>query len=452
MDNNFLNLDSEQNVSRAFDRLFPICRSILGDGYRQSLKILQDYIPLKEEYYPSGEQVLNWQIPKEWVIREAYIENESGKRIIDMQDCNLHVVNYSDAIDAVMPLSELKQHIYTSQIDENAIPYTMSYYKRRWGFCMSQKQLAALSDGLYHAKIDSEFIDGKLVTGECVLKGKSSKEILLSSYLCHPSMANNELSGPLVLAMLYQKLSKLKNRKFTYRFLINPETIGSIAYLSRHGNELKRNVFAGLVLTCLGGDEKSLRYKNSRSESSPFDLLVSTQNGQAKEQYRIEIFKASSGSDERQFCSPGFNLPIGQFARRVYGKYRGYHTSLDTKESMGIASIMDSAEKIYKFLLLNENEMYPVNRYPMGEVKLGDYDLYPSVNSNGCHIKDSTESVTQQPWFVEAVMELLNYADGIHPLSFIANKINISAQNMSEVAHVLMQKGLLEPECSKCTK
>ena len=207
-------LNDKNSVEELFDRLFPICRSILGQGYRDSLEILKEYIPFKEEEYMSGTKVLNWTVPQEWVIREAWIKDEAGNVVVDFKDNNLHVVNYSDKIDGVFSLGELKKHIYTTDVDENAIPYVISYYKKRWGFCMSQKQLEQLKDGNYHAYIDSEFIDGKLVVGETVLKGQSNKEILLTSYLCHPSMANNELSGPLVLAMLYQRISKWKNRKY----------------------------------------------------------------------------------------------------------------------------------------------------------------------------------------------------------------------------------------------
>ena len=317
-------LNDKNSVEELFDRLFPICRSILGQGYRDSLEILKEYIPFKEEEYMSGTKVLNWTVPQEWVIREAWIKDEAGNVVVDFKDNNLHVVNYSDKIDGVFSLGELKKHIYTTDVDENAIPYVISYYKKRWGFCMSQKQLEQLKDGNYHAYIDSEFIDGKLVVGETVLKGQSNKEILLTSYLCHPSMANNELSGPLVLAMLYQRISKWKNRKYTYRFVINPETIGSISYLSRHGEELKESLYAGLVLTCLGGAE-TLRYKTSRRENSPIDGLVATMNDENNYKFRVQIFDPAEGSDERQYCSPGFDLPIGQMARKVYGEYKEYH-------------------------------------------------------------------------------------------------------------------------------
>lgn len=454
-------LETKEDVSILFDRLFPVCRSILGEGYRESLRILEEYIPLTEEYFPSGEKVLNWTVPMEWVIREAWIKDEEGNTVVDFKTNNLHVVNYSDSIDQEMDLDELKKHIYTS-LEEDAIPYTISYYKKRWGFCMSNNQLKKLMEGKYHAYIDSEFIQGNLVVGETTLPGESNKEILLTSYLCHPSMANNELSGPLVMAMLYQRIKKWEKRKFTYRFVVNPETIGSIAYISRHGEALKQSVHAGLVFTCLGGTE-NLRYKTSRRENSTMDKLVAEINGNSPGTYRIEVFNPTSGSDERQYCSPGFDLPMGQMARKVYGEYKEYHTSLDTKELMGIENIIDSCDKLEHFLLQHEEkadvlekkadynknadkqegEIFYKNLYPYGEQKLGDYNLYPSLNSNGKRC-DESNSLINQPWFISSVMMLLNYSDGEHSLEYCAKRLNMEVDVLNKVAQILVEKGLLE--------
>lgn len=435
----------ENEVSEAFDQLYPICRSILGEGYRESLSILQQYIPLEQENFNTGEKVLNWTVPQEWTIREAWIEDSSGNKIIDFKDNNLHVVNYSEPVDAILDLEELKEHIYTSVADENAIPYTFSYYKKRWGFCMSQKQLDSLEKGKYHVFIDSEFKDGTLVVGQTVLPGKSKKEILLTSYLCHPSMANNELSGPLVLAMLYQRIKEWKDRYYTYRFVVNPETIGSIAYLSRYGEELKQRIHTGLVFTCLGGNEKNLRYKKSRMNSAPFDCLVSYMNSITPESYRVEAFDPTSGSDERQYCSPGFDLPIGQMSRMVYGSYKEYHTSLDTKELMGIDNIIDSCDKIEDFLKINEQDQYYINKYPFGEIKLGDYDLYPSVNSDGSK-SDDEDRMLNDPKFIQSVMMILNYADGQHPLSYCAERLHVELEWVKKIAQILFDRGLLTKE------
>lgn len=464
-----------EQVSQAFDELFPLCRSILGQGYRDSLKLLQQYMPMEEEDFLSGEKVLNWTVPKEWVIREAWIKDEQENVIVDFKVNNLHVLNYSEAVDSIMDLEELKKYIYTSNSDENAIPYTFSYYKKCWGFCMSKAQLEQLKPGKYHAYIDSEFIDGRLVVGHTTLPGESEKEILLTSYLCHPSMANNELSGPLVLAMLYQRIKKWKNRKYTYRFVVNPETIGSICYLSRYGERLKEAVETGLVLTCLGGTE-SLRYKRSRQDKAPFDMMVRAVNAEKNGSFRVMCYLPSEGSDERQYCSPGFNLPIGQMARKSYGSYKEYHTSLDTKELMGIDSIIDSCNQLEDFLLrydregdcilasymdraekglvdadwkrnifsqAKDGELFYQNLYPYGEVKLGDYDLYPSINSDGAK-NDGRLELINQPWFIQCVMVILNYSDGQHSLEFVARFLNRDVEQLKQLAQFLIDKGLLK--------
>ena len=260
-------LATPAEVERAFDRLYPLHRSILGPGYRESLKILSEYIPFITESYRTGERALGWVVPREWRLKEAYLEDPSGRRIIDAQNSTLSILNYSAPVDARLTLQELKPHLYSLPNLPDAVPYTTSYYQERWGFCLADKQKQKLPDGVYHAVVDSAFVDGELVIGQAVLPGKSTREILLSSYLCHPSLANNELSGPLVLAMLYQRIAQWENRYYTYRFVINPETIGSLAYLERHGTELRENLLAGLVLTCLGGARKKLRLKRSRKDS-----------------------------------------------------------------------------------------------------------------------------------------------------------------------------------------
>lgn len=432
---------NRKELERLFDELFPICRSIMGEGYRESLRLLKRYVPFDDITFKTGESVLNWTVPKEWKINEAWIKDETGNVILDFTENSLNIVNYSMPIDLWLDLNELKKHIYTSGKNESAIPYTFSYYKERWGFCMSQKQLNALPEGRYHVYIDSSMIDGKLVVGETVLKGRTDREILLTSYLCHPSMANNELSGPLVLAMLYNKISNWKERKYTYRFVINPETIGSISYLSKRGEYLKEKMFAGLVLTCLGGTQ-NLRYKTSRQENSPLDLYIEEINSKSPGTYRVEQFVPYNGSDERQYCSPGFDLPMGQMARLVYGEYPEYHTSLDSKGLMGIDNIIDSADRIERMLLNHEQEVYFINTKPNGEVKLGDYDLYPSINSEGLRGYNE-EELKNQPWFISCVMTLLNYGDGKHPLSYVARRLNMNYEDVKQVLRILEEKKLV---------
>lgn len=435
-----MNLDVKENLETVFDQMFPLCRSITGEGYRASFAILKKFIPFKEIYYETGKQVLNWSIPEEWVIRKAFIKSLDEDRIIvDFNNNCLHLLNYSTPVNKIITLDELKQHLYVSKTDPSSIPYVFSYYKRRWGFAVTQTLFDSLKEGLFQVYVDSEFVRGTVLVGETTLTGTSNREILLSSYLCHPSMANNELSGPLVLAMLYQRISRWKNRKFTYRFVINPETIGSISYLSDHGQELKSKMFAGMVLTTLGG-KQNLRWKASRSGNSPFDHFVNWQNHLKPGSFRYEDFDPSEGSDERQYCSPGFDLPVGQMARLVYGTYKEYHTSNDTKELMGIDNIIDSCNKLETFLQNFEKERFCINKFPYGEVKLSDYELYPDVNSDG----NRYVSFMKEPKFVAAVMTILNYADGMHSLSFVSMKTGLSTEFLNKVADILKEKGLTD--------
>ena len=450
-------LESVDEVENLFDRLFPIMRSIMGNGYRESLNILKEYIPFNENFYFSGTDVLNWRVPLEWNISEAYIENSKGQRIIDIKDSTLHVVNYSAPVDGYFSLTELKNHIYTIPTIKNAIPYTISYYKKRWGFCMTQDQLDSLPEDSYHAVIKSSFEPGKLVVGECVLKGQSKKEILLSTYLCHPSMANNELSGPIVLAMLYNRIKNWKNRKYTYRFVITPETIGAISYLSDHGEELKKNLHAGFVLTCLGGNVP-LRIKLSRRGNSPFDIISKEISSGSFDSVinnlptnlRINSFDASSGSDERQYCSPGFNLPVSQVARLVYAEYKEYHNSLDTKELMGIENLFSSCNQIEAILKLEEEQKYYINLHPFGEVKLGDYDLYPSLNTNGYKDCDKSNSLKRQinsiNNFVGKVMNYLNLADGTVSLHSISKMLGCDSTEIEKITAILVEKDLISED------
>lgn len=434
------NILDHASLDVLFDRLYPLCRSIMGKGIRDSMDILKEYIPFEWSIFYTGEKVLNWSIPQEWVIRDAWIKDESGNKIVDFSRQNLHVYNYSEPVDAYVSLDELKQHVSTYPLLPDAIPYAITYYKKRWGFCMSSNQLDTLKDQRYHVYINSEFIDGELRVGHYVLPGSTKKEIILTSYLCHPSMANNELSGPLVLTQLYNKLSAWDSRRFTYRFIINPETIGSIAYLSRYDEELK-NMYGGMVLTCLGG-RGELRYKRSRQGNSLFDRLISSLDGSRGFRFRITDFDPTTGSDERQYCSPGYNLPVGQMARLVYGEYPEYHTSLDTKQLMGIDNIIDSANKLEEILWANEINGYYINQFPYGEIKLGDYDLYPSLNDRT--LRDTDDSAIDNRKFVEQVMTILNYCDGKHELMDIVKGRSWTLRSVKYVVDILIQKGLLK--------
>lgn len=429
-------------MERLFDKLYPICRSITGDGLRNSLNILSTYMPLEILSFKTGEKVLNWEIPQEWLIRDAWIKDEYGKKILDFKESSLHVINYSEPINKEFTLEELASYIHTKPNLPNAIPYVTSYYKKRWGFCMEHSKLTELKPGKYYAFINSEFRDGELNLGHVFIDGNSSKEILISSYICHPSMANNELSGPMVLAFLYNRILKWEKRNFKYRFVINPETIGSIAYLSRYGSDLMQNMYSGIVLTCLGGDV-CLNYKESRRGDSPIDKITNHLFNHDTPKGFIREFTPVHGSDERQYCSPGFNLPVGQFARLVYGSYKEYHTSLDNKELMGIENLIKSLDEIELILKANEYNGYYINLYPYGEIKLDQYGLYPDMNgplaskySNNVNISGRQE--------LNYILMILNYSDGEHTLLDIADKCKCCILDLIDIVDKLKRKGVLE--------
>ena len=431
-----------KEMDALFDELYPIMRSITGEGVRETIRILQQHIPLEIEGIPTGTEVFDWEIPKEWVIREAWIKDELGNKIIDMQDLNLHVVNYSEPIDEWVSLEELKKHIYTIPTKPTAVPYVISYYKERWGFCMSQQQLDMLLEGNYHAYIDAEKIDGELNFAQVVLPGKSKKEVLISTYICHPSMANNELSGPIVAAFLYKRLQQWESRELTYRFVFLPETIGSISYLSKYGTALKENLHSGVVLTCMGGLHQKLSFKKPRKNQTPLDQLIEYVS--KKEEYPIEIrpFSPLSGSDERQYCSPGFNLPVGQFSKMIYGRYEGYHNSLDTKESMTIEALLDSLNAIEYLLKLQELNGYYVNQKPFGEPKLGKYNLYPDINAPTLRGRSSNKKIDNRQQ-LNQILTLLNYSDGKHTLIDLAKTLPYALEDYEHSINELKKQGLL---------
>jgi aminopeptidase-like protein len=311
-----------------------------------------------------------------------------------------------------------------------------SYYERNWGFCLPHTVYESLPEGEYHAHIDSELDeDGKLNYAHTVLEGESDREILLSTYLCHPSLANNELSGPLVMASLYKRIAAWDNRKFTYRFVILPETIGSLTYLSEYGSHLQDNLVAGLVLTCLGGPEGNLSYKKTRREDALIDEVVQHIDNYTDQDLRFRHFD-TKGSDERQYCSPGFNLPVGQFARTVYGEYDGYHNSLDTKEFMRIDPLVDAAETIENCLRTFEYAGYYMNQQPYGEPMMSKRDLYPTVNS--------PDSGTRRD-LTRKMMRILNFSDGTNSLVDIAERYDVPVKELHPATDALINSDLLEP-------
>lgn len=421
-------------IESYFDRLWPILRSITGEGFRESLYILQEIFPYELESIPSGTQVFDWTVPQEWKIKEAFIENSKGEKIIDIKTNNLHVLNYSTAVDDEISLTELQEHLYSLEELPDAIPYVTSYYQKRWGFCLSNNQRKQLSDDKYRVKIDAEHFDGQLNWGHRVIPATAptKKEFLLSSYLCHPSMANNELSGPILLSFLGKLISLLPERNFNYRLMIVPETIGSISYLSKYGEELKKNCVGGLVATCVG-DRHAWNYKKSKLGNSSIDkVCMNLMNFSNLQNHKIHDF-FPTGSDERQFCSPAFNLPVGSITRSMYTHYKEYHTSLDNKDFISFTAFKESIEFYLKVILCFESFGKYENLTPHCEPMLGKRNLYDSIGAA------NKTNQTQN-----AFLYLLSFSDGNHDLVDIANKMEISMYELLPFVKALVDANLLK--------
>lgn len=422
----------KKKIEKYFDRLWPICRSLTGDGNRETLKILSVIVDLKIIEVPSGTKCFDWTVPPEWNIKDAWVKDSSGKKIIDFKENNLHVLGYSEKLHGKMNLEELTKYIYTLPDQPEVIPYLTSYYASRFGFCMSYKQFRKLKEDEYEVCIDADKNPkGFMTAGEAVLPGKSKKEILFSTYICHPSMANNELSGPLVTAYIYNELKKKEDRRFTYRFLFLPETIGAIWYLSVNGNELKKNLHAGYVVTCIG-DRGNFTYKRSRIGNSISDRAAEIVLMETERKYTVEDF-FPTGSDERQYCSPGFNLPVGSLMRTRYGKYSEYHTSADNRNFISFKKMEESVFKYLEIIkVLETNNLYN-NTNPECEPQLGKRGLYPTIGSH----KDTTD-------LVNAMMWVLNLSDGTNDLIKISERSGLKFKIVAEAALKLSEKGLLK--------
>nr|MBI1232832.1 DUF4910 domain-containing protein [Cytophagales bacterium] len=429
-------------LDKLFDRLFPITRSITGKGIEESLAIISEYMPLSIEKIDTGTQVFDWVVPPEWHFKRAILKNSEGEVVVDSDVNNLHVVNYSEPVDKMLDLEDLQSHLHSIASLPDAIPYVTSYYQRNWGFCISQKVRDTLKPGKYHAWVDSAFVDGGVPIAQCVLEGESTKEILLTSYLCHPSLANNELSGPLVLLGLYHAIKSWPRRRYTYRFLINPETIGSLCFLHRYHKHLEEKLACGFVLTCLGGPEKKLSYQQTRNNNSLGDALLNNLTISSPKQWDIREFDPTDGSDERQYNAPGFQLPIGQIARTIYSKYDAYHNSLDTKEFMGIESLVESIDQIETMLKDIEISGKFINLCPYGEPQLGKRGLYPNINAPE-KWKFSSDQAFDQRTTLNRLLYILNYSDGQINMLDIAKKCNCTIQEMRPIIALLEEHRIL---------
>lgn len=412
--------------------LFPIHRSLSGAGTRQTLAYIAERLPgLRIESAASGTPAFDWIVPDEWTFRRAVLTDEAGNKIVDSDDHNLHVVGYSEPVDRWLDLDELEPHLHSLPERPGAIPFVTSYYKRTWGFCLPHEQRAKLRRGRYHAVIDSDLKPGVLNYGELILPGEEEGEILLSTYVCHPSMANNELSGPVVTLALAQWLAAMPKRRYSYRILFLPETIGSIVYLSRHLAQMKKATVAGVVVTCCG-DERAYSMLDTRYGDTLADRIARHVLASRDPAYKRYDFLAR-GSDERQYCSPGVELPVVSIMRSKYGEYPEYHTSDDDLSLITPAGLAGAFEVIADFIEVAEaNRTYRLKT--LGEPQLGRRGLYPTISAH--------DGYFGQP--INAIMDLLAYADGRHDLLAICERIGIHALDGAVIAQKMLNAGLLE--------
>ena len=424
-----MNTEGERMYKLA-EKLFPICRSITGEGVVKTLSIISDCITAEMtiHHVPSGTQVFDWTVPKEWKIRQAYIEDENNHRIIDFEKNNLHVIGYSLPVDKWVDLDELKEYIYTQKDQPDVIPYVTSYYKERIGFCMSENQKNSLKEGKYHMYVDSELFDGSLTYGEVVIKGRTQDEILFSTYVCHPSMADNECSGPSLAAELINYVSKRDNR-YTYRFVFIPETIGSITYLSRNLEYLKEHVKAGFVLSCVGDDREYSVIESKYADTLADKVLKNILSYHAP-QYKTYSF-LQRGSDERQYNAVGVELPVVAFCRSKYGEYPEYHTSADDMTLVSEKGFQGSFDVMTQVIeALEHNYYYRINT--ICEPQLGKRGLYPTISQKGSY--DA----------IMALRDFIAYADGKNDLIDISNIINVPVRELCTIADQLDNGGMLD--------
>jgi aminopeptidase-like protein len=414
---------------RLIAELFPICRSITGNGVRETLQILKNHIPLSIHNVPTGTQVFDWTVPREWNITDAYVKNSRGERVIDFRRSNLHVMNYSVPIKRRMSLAELRPHLFTLPDYPDWVPYRTSYYNENWGFCLSHNQLMQLRDEEYEVCIDSSLKSGFLTYGQCVLPGDSSAEVLISCHVCHPSLANDNLSGITLALFLAKHLSSVR-RRYSYRFLFIPGTIGSITWLSQHEAHTSR-IKHGLVLASVGAGNK-FTYKKSRRGNAEIDQAVLNVFRHSRSSYDILDF-SPYGYDERQFCSPGFNLPVGCLMRTPNGCFPQYHSSADNLDFVQPSLLAESfAVALAIVSLLEDNEIY-ANQNPKCEPQLGKRGLYRVMGG----VEGGVDEL--------ALLWVLNLSDGTHSLLDIAARSGCAFDTIKHAADTLLEHHLLKP-------
>ena len=411
-------------------KIYPFCRSITGNGVRQTLREVGAHIALDIHEVPTGTAVFDWTIPREWNIRDAYIKNERGEKVVDFQKSNLHVMSYSVPVQRRMSLSELKQHLYTLPDQPELIPYRTSYYAENWAFCMAHSQLEALQDETYEVLIDSSLADGHLTYGEYLHQGETDDEFLLSVHVCHPSLADDNCSGIALLTHLAKRLAGLKTR-FSYRFLFVPGTIGAITWLARNEDQVQR-IKHGLVVSMVG-DSGGPTYKRSRRGNTEIDrAMIHSLHHSGLSPTILEF--SPYGYDERQYCSPGFNLPVGLFQRSKFGSIPEYHTSADNLEFIRPDHLNSSYRLIADTINVIENDAVYRNTLPKCEPQLGRRGLYGAIGGD----KDSAAANMAMLW-------ILNLSDGMHSLLDIAERANLPFAVVQRTAQLLRERGLLEP-------
>ena len=414
---------------RLMTKCYPICRSITGDGVRETLGLVNEVIPVETHEVPTGTKVFDWEIPNEWNIEAAYIKDSTGKKIVDFNDLNLHVLNYSTPVHKKVTLNELKKHIFTIPEQPDLIPYRTSYYQENWGFCMSHNQYVNLEEGDYEVVIQSSLKKGSLTYGEYFIPGEIEDEVLISTHICHPSLCNDNLSGIAISAFLSRWLSK-QSPRFSYRFLFVPGTLGSIAWLKLNEENVSK-IKHGLVITLLG-DSSNFTYKKSRRGNAEIDQIVEHYLKHAGNDFQINDF-SPYGYDERQYCSPGFNLPVGCFTRTPHGEFPEYHTSGDNLEFVSSDNLAASIDALANVLFVLENNFTYINQNPKCEPMLGKRGLYEKTGGRN----DSKETQLAALW-------VLNMSDGNNSLLDIAYKSGMQFAIIKNVAAALSECDLLK--------
>ena len=426
--------ESPGELAGYFDRLWPLLRSLTGEGVRQTHDILSELVPLERLEIPSGTACFDWTVPPEWICRQAYVTAPDGRRMLDVTEHNLHLVNYSAPFRGTVTRTQLEEHLHSLPNQADAIPYVTSYYAPRWGFCLTQRQRDHLPEGDYQVVVDTEHVAGSLTISHAVLPGDERDEVLISTYTCHPSLANDNLSGPLAAAFLYRRLAALPQRRLTYRFVLaarNHRQHRLLAPARRAPAPASRGGLCGQLRRRLAAP---FTYKRSRRGDTPADraALVALRKFSG-ERLRVLDFDPS-GSDERQFCSPGFDLPVGVIARSIYGSYPEYHTSLDNRDFISFEALVESVDALFATLLVLDRNRVFRRTNPYGEPQLGGRGLYPTLGTG----RQRDERLVALRW-------LLNLADGRHDLVAIAERSGSDFDLLHELAKECLQTKLIEP-------